>query len=623
MKTLSRTCYTATLLAAITGLTACGEIPPGDPSRIGDGLGSTADDRDALNYDPVHGCTLGTELILNQEPGAPSVQVMCGVVESDANGESLYVYQGIQYAASTAGDNRWADPKPPQWGQLRAVEYGPKCPQGFSADMATADIDEDCLYLNVWTPKTTPDNSGDLPVMVFIHGGAFIMGAGGTAKGQTPGHLNTYDGTEFVSTAREDGGPVVFVTMNYRLGALGLMAGDELGLSGNYAIKDQTKALEWVQRNISLFGGDPDDVTIFGESAGAQSVALHLAITDADHQSLFDRAIMESNYAIGYMNPEAAQSRADVFSWLLGCSDSKQTWPERLSCLRQADLGDILDAQLFGWLSRKSLACQGLQAIIPWNPVIDGSFITQDPIDAPITKPFINGTNLNESIPFIASWWTYLKTEAEQQLAYDTLLDFLFKTPEYNWGPQIRAQYLGQHPFATVEKRLEQIVTDYLWTCFNRKLAKRSSADTRRYFYVHHGSFGYWVDGNGDVSGPVPEACATGDAVCHAAELPFVFGNPSNTQLIEKSFTADESEMSLAMRRYWIAFALSADPNVDGQTVWPLDDAGLLRIQAPASSIKAVDDDSIASPANCDLLWDKVGYHVTSGFSCTYDDLVN
>jgi carboxylesterase type B len=610
------------LIAAITGLTACGEIPPDDPSRVGDGIGSTADERNALNYDPVHGCTFGTELILNPEPGAPYHQALCGVIESDANNEPLYVYQGIQYAASTAGNNRWTDPKPPQWDQLRAVEYGPSCPQGFSDNMAAAGVSEDCLYLNIWTPKITLDNSGNLPVMVFIHGGAFIFGSGGSAIGQQPGRLNTYDGTEFVSTARADGGPVVFVTLNYRLGALGLMAGDDLGLDGNYAIKDQTAALEWVQRNISLFGGDPDNVTIFGESAGAQSVALHLTIRDQDHQSLFDRAIMESNYAIAYMDLENAQRKANDLAWWLGCSESSQTWPERLACLRQAELADILDAQLLGAYDARTIACQGLQAIIPWNPVLDGRFITHDPIDSQITKPVILGTNLNESIPFIASWLPSNPTA--QTAAYVGLIEFLFGPIR---GTTILGAYQLQYPNASVQERFEQVVTDYLWTCFNRALAEVPSADTRRYHYVHHGSYSYWVDAEGNVSGRIPEACTEDDAVCHADELPFVFGNPANDKLFEKSFTTDEADMSLALRRYWIAFARTANPNVHGQTEWPLNDSGwlgrVLQIQAPSSAIEAVTGTSIAGPANCDLIWDPVGYKVRSSYDCNASDLAD
>lgn len=630
MRALSHVLITAILVTGIAGLTACGEQPPSDPSRIGDGIGSTASERAGLNYDPVHGCAFGTELTLNPEPGAPSNQILCGVVENGDSGKPVYVYQGIQYAASPAGDARWTDPKPPQWRQLSAVEYGPKCPQGSNADAATADINEDCLYLNVWSPKITSDNDGDLPVMVFIHGGAFIEGSGGSAQGQMPGHLNLYDGIRFVSTARDDGGPIVFVTMNYRLGALGLMAGlrDGTGrLTGNYAIKDQTKALEWVQRNISLFGGDPDNVMIFGESAGAQSVALHLTITDADHQSLFDRAIIESNYAIAYMKLDEAAQKANTLADLMKCPDNTNRPAERLACLRQADLGEILEEQIRGAYSVDNLACAGLQAIIPWNPVIDGQFITQDPINAThITKPFINGTNLNESIPFIS--WVPDKPIL-QRTALFGLIDFLFGERD---TINIIARYQREYQDASDKDLLEQIVTDYLWTCFNRKLAEVPGAERRRYHDIHHPSFPYWVGPDGSVSGATPMACAVDGVVCHADELPFVFGNPTNTQLIENSFTADEADLSLALRRYWIAFARTGDPNVDGQTSWPLNDprarrfrstgdANLLQIQAPASSIVAINDDLMAKEAFCQM-WDQYGYTVRSSFDCSAENLV-
>jgi carboxylesterase type B len=601
------------ILGAGLAAQACGPLDPNDPSRVGDGIGSTATERGELRYDPVHGCTPGTEIILNPEPGAGQPQILCGVVETDGAGHELHVYQGIQYAASPAGSNRWRDPQPPQWRRLRAVEFGPACPQGSKEDAESPNIDEDCLYLNIWTPEITTDASGELPVMVFIHGGAFISGDGGDAKGQTPGHLNLYDGTEFVTTSLEDAGPpVVFVTLNYRLGALGLLAGDEAGLTGNYAIKDQTKALEWVQRNISLFGGDPDKVTIFGESAGAQSVALHLSITEDDHQSLFRRALMESNYGIGYMDLEAAQRKADDFAFFMDCGSASDDWSERLQCLRSADLGDILEHQLLGAFDEKTLACQGLQAILPWNPVRDGRFIVEDPIAAAVTKPVILGSNLTESIPFIASWFP--EDTRAQEAAYIALLDFLFGPIK---GTTIIALYALQYPDLSIQERLEQVVTDYLWTCFNRSFASVPTSDVWRYFYRHSGSYPFWVDDDGKVSGKVPEACAVDDAVCHATELPFVFGNPVDGELIKRQFTAAEADMSAALRAYWIEFARRSNPDVATLPPWPLNHDGVLDIEAPASAIEAVRDAAIAQPANCDLIWDRVGYEVTSAYDCS------
>lgn len=598
-------------LAALPVIHSCGGIDDSDPSRIGDGIGSTADERNSLNYDPIHGCSVGTEILLNPEPGSPHPQVLCGAIETDPTNDELYVYQGIQYAASTAGDNRWKAPQPPQWSQLRATEYGPTCPQGSGDDTATADISEDCLYLNIWTPKVTPDNSGHLPVMVFIHGGAFIFGSGGSAKGQTAGHLNLYDGSEFVASSRDGGQPVVFVTMNYRLGVLGLLAGDQELLRGNYAIKDQTKALEWVQRNISLFGGDPSNVMIFGESAGAQSVALHLTIRQGDHQSLFERAIMESNYAIAYMKLETAEKKARDFASLLDCDEDSMDWSKRMECLRSKDLSEILTNQLFAY-DVDTIGCQGLQAIIPWNPVIDGHFIVEEPIKSPIDKPIITGSNLTESLPFVAPWFP--KGKSAQAIVYAALLDFLFGEAT---AEQIISQYQSQYPDMSIKQRFETVVTDYLWTCFNRELATVPSTPSRRFHFVHHGSFPYWVDAAGEVSGKTAEACALDESVCHAAELPFVFGNPVNEQLIERSFTADEADMSTALRNYWIQFARTDDPNISGQVEWPTDKNGILSIQAPASAIEVASDSSIASPANCETIWNRVGYTIKSAYDCS------
>jgi len=189
----------------------------------------------------------------------------------------LYNYRGIPYALPPVGDLRWAAPEPyPRWSDLRAAtSFGAVCPQdGVASDS------EDCLFLNIWTPRAAVDRGKHRPVLVFIHGGYFVFGAGS---------LPSYDGGYLAAS-----GNVVVVTLNYRLGALGFLAVPELGLTGNYGILDQRQALGWVAENIAAFGGDPSKVTIFGESAGAMSVGLHLFSIPAD-RGLFRAAIMESN----------------------------------------------------------------------------------------------------------------------------------------------------------------------------------------------------------------------------------------------------------------------------------------------------------------------------------------
>jgi para-nitrobenzyl esterase len=575
----------------------------------GNGIGCTAAERAGIRYGGQNGCSTGTLLTLDSESGAPSGQQVCGIKTTDTTGADLYVYKGIQYADPPYAEKRWTDPVPPQWNTLRAVEFGPICPQGTSSAIVPPTMDEDCLYLNVWTPKVTPDGSGNLPVMVFIHGGAFISGSGSSAKGDTTGHLNMYDGSQFVATSR-NGENIVFVTTNYRLGVLGFLAGDKFGINGNFGIKDQTKALQWVQRNIGLFGGDPNRVMIFGESAGAQSTALHLTITADNHQSLFQGAVMESDYAISYMTVEEAQAKADKFAKETGCSGTG-TDADVMSCLRGLSVPWILDNQTKGAYSVENILCAGLQAIIPWNPVVDGTFVEKNPIAATTAKPFMTGSNLSESVPFLG---ILPDNDLESGLAYVALTDFLFGE---GMAKTIRDMYLVQYPLKGEKGRFEQVVTDYLWTCFNRKLPAISSADTYRYHFIHASSFPVWVDSQGQATSGIPEQCHEPGVVCHAAELPFVFGNATDTQMIAQTFDADESNMSLALRNYWIQFARTSQPNMNGQTQWPLNASGnLLQMQAPASAIVPITDASLADPAHCAPLWDVIGYEVKSSFTC-------
>ena len=191
---------------------------------------------------------------------------------------ALYNYRGIPYARPPVGDLRFAAPHQHRpWTHLRrTTSFGAICPQDGTA---TGDS-EDCLFLNIWTPRAAVNQGKRLPVMVFIHGGAFLFGAGS---------LPIYDGSYLAAS-----GDVVVVTLNYRLGALGFLAVPELGLTGNYGILDQRLALRWVAENIASFRGDPRKVTIFGESAGAMAVGLHLFSIPAN-RGRFRAAIMESN----------------------------------------------------------------------------------------------------------------------------------------------------------------------------------------------------------------------------------------------------------------------------------------------------------------------------------------
>ncbi len=575
--------------------------------------GKRAEERAQRTYVGAEACTPGTDVELVAQPGSPTQQMVCGTVVTDPSGAPLNLYTGIQYAQSPAGVLRWTDPQPPQWTELAATAFGPKCPQGKGADIHANDVDEDCLYLNVWTPQITPQGGGTFPVMVFIHGGAFISGSGGSAVGTKPNHRNMYDGQQFVATSRTGGQPVVFVTMNYRLGVLGFLAGDTIGSAGNFGIKDQTAALQWVQRNIARFGGDPTHVMVFGESAGAQSTALHL--TMPGDQGLFAHALMESNYAINYQTVHEAQTKANFFSVATACA-LPFTQATDLGCLKRLHLSAILDHQVVGSFAPRDLVCEGLQALIPWNPVIDGQTIVQDPILATVTKPFVVGSNLTESIPFIGG--LPLKTDDEWAVAYAALMTGIFGIER---AAEIVIRYDAYHPELDALGKFERTVTDYMWTCFNRNFASTAAHPgpaRYRYFDVHWPSFPIWTNQQGQVASTIDVACATSPNVCHASELPFVFGNPVNMAYQLQSFTPEEATMSTQLQRYWIGFARSGNPATTGQTAWPADTTGkLLRIQAPTKGMTVEDDLILDVTAQCSDFWDKIGYVVTSAAGCT------
>ncbi len=271
----------------------------------------------------------------------------------DANG--VRGYKGIPYAAPPVGPLRWKPPQPvPAWDGVRpAHAFGPNSVQGVvfdDIDPTVCGVSEDCLYLNVWTPAD-PGTAQRLPVMVWIHGGGFAVGSGAEPR---------YDGARLAARG------IVVVTLNHRLNALGFLAHPELtaelehGASGNYGMLDLVAALQWVKRNIGAFGGDPEAVTIAGESAGSMAVSALMASPLA--KGLFARAIGQS----GAMFPSATRGLA------------------RLAEAEQAGLAFMRKVGAKSLAELRAAPAEAILAAAPgigfW-PIVDGWFLPKPPAE--------------------------------------------------------------------------------------------------------------------------------------------------------------------------------------------------------------------------------------------------
>jgi len=272
------------------------------------------------------------------------------------------VWKGIPYAAPPVGELRWRAPQPPprHQGVVDAYQYKPACPQSentlTSGGTSPAGFSEDCLYLSIWAPA----KSGSFPVMYWIHGGAFRQGSG------------SYEMSEGARLAAER--EVVVVNVDYRLGPLGFLALPELaeedphGSSGNYGILDQIQGLEWIQRNIEAFGGDPDNVTIFGQSAGGVSVGL--LVTSPLAQGLFHRAIsMSGSFDKSFTMQEQFET-GKKFAQQMGCGG-----PDRLECMRGKTRQELIPKS-------GNLIVETIKGgMLMHAPVIDGYAVTGSPLE--------------------------------------------------------------------------------------------------------------------------------------------------------------------------------------------------------------------------------------------------
>ena len=452
--------------------------------------------------------------------------VLEGVVSADGK---VRTFKGIPYAAPPVGPLRWKAPQPaPAWNGIRkAADYGARAMQGrIYDDMVFNDSgpSEDCLYLNLWMPADQP--ASKLPVMVWIHGGGFIAGSSSEPR-QDAGNLSKKG--------------VMVVSFNYRMGVFGFLALPELSkesghnASGNYGLLDQVAALEWVKKNIALFGGDPDNVTIFGESAGSFSVSALMASPLA--RGLFRRAIGESGAFFGDTIPLKSRAQAEE----AGVKFAESAFgTASVEALRAKPARELLDAAL-------------KPPMASFPPDIDGYFLPAD-------CRSIYAAGKQSRVPLLAGW-------NQDESGFKSYFTNDAPTLE-NFAARARAQF-GTNADAFLK----------VYSATNDAQAKRAAGDFAGDRFIGYGTW-KWIEmqlktGESpvfryefDQTLPLPANATPGTepTAPHASEIEFVFRVLSSRRLPWRQQDRDVSEL---MASYWTNFAKTGDPNSPGLPPWP------------------------------------------------------
>jgi len=469
----------------------------------------------------------------------PIVAVETGKLQGVAatGGSPVQIFRGVPYAKPPVGDLRWREPRPAaSWQGVRAADqFGPRCMQRHMWDdmfFRSPKADEDCLYLNVWTPANLGKAaSAKLPVLVYIYGGGFVAGTSDEPR---------YDGAAMAAHG------IVVVTVNYRLGIFGFFAHPQLTgesphhASGNYGLLDQAAALAWVRRNIAAFGGDPKHITVGGESAGSMSVSAMMVSPLT--RNLIVGSIGESGSALPPFHP---LTLADAEKKGMDFAESLQV--PTLAMLRAIPADKLLSVQDF----------QGAH----WGPDIDGYYLTEPPeatyaAGKAAKAASLIGSNsqeggagaiLGDTAPTIANY------QAGLQKKYGVDADSLFQLYPAASDADVRR--------AATELASDAFIAASTWNWFDHQ--RRGGWPTYYYYYTH--------------VRPQPTAYkATGPAAygaLHSAEIEYALGNLDANPAY--AWTDDDRKVSVTMSGYWANFIKTGNPNGGDLPLWP---------QAPADA---------------------------------------
>lgn len=501
---------TDTTDTATTGLGD--DLGDADPST-GPTADDTAGDTATGTGEPPPDCATDVE------PSQTVVLSRDGPLQGAVTETGPVAFLGIPFAAPPVQTARWQPPTAPAcWTELRdATEFGPRCPQLLEAGGAVVG-DEDCLQLNVWTPAA--DDSAR-PVMVYIHGGGNALGSGTDPL---------FNGARLSAA-----GDVVVVTINYRLGALGWLTHDGLE-AANFGLRDQVQALRWVADNAASFGGDPQRVTIFGESAGAVNVCALLGSPLA--AGLFGGAIMQS----GGCNQRGAATFASEMSEPFVAATGCQNDPDPVACMRALDASSVMQTEPTGYPDVGGLS-QG------WGPSLDADSLPVTSLDAMAAAthnlvPTIVGANADETAqdsPLL----TVAEYEALVTASFGPLAGpMLMAYPASDYGDDGTATWTA-------------LLTDLKFVCVARRSAVAAATGGSPVWRYHFSYDDYTTFGG-----------APGVAF-HGLELVYLFGNFDTLDLGPVRYTPNPTDLMMAqtLQQLWTQFAADGSPG--GRAQWP------------------------------------------------------
>lgn len=446
-------------------------------------------------------------------------------------------FLGIPYAYPPVGKLRWGAPQPlPPWrGPRPATHFGMPAAQNASPLIQVRGPNgelphsEDCLYLNIYAPPVNKRRQTKLPVMLWVHGGSFYLGSGCQA---------VYRGNYLAASGR-----AIVVTFNYRLGALGFLRLRDISdipSTGNEGLLDQIAALDWVRNNISAFGGDPDNITLFGESAGAMSIATLFSIPGC--RGKFHRAIVQSGNSCALHTVDRATNLAQAFVDHLkescGCTPAEASTQQLLHA-QQATLSDVRMEQGWGQL--------------PFKPVLDGELLRSTPVEALRSGSgsevsLLLGNNLDE--------WNLFSATSPESFSLDdqkirARLGWLLPTPQLEKlldHYRRRAETLSANPWPLWSRTWNLMLTDMVFTLPGLRMLQAHGGKRFHYHFAQ------------------PLASQPLLGACHAVELGYVFGTHAESALQDLyGGERNAQQLSHSMREAWLNFAETGEPGDD----WP------------------------------------------------------